>query len=899
MGKRPDDEIDGCLRDGGMIVTASERAARSLTEKFHRARIAEGLTAWPSPEIKDWYRFVRNAWEGRGPDERLVLSEIQERSLWAGIIATAAPDAAQIEGARDRLARMAAEAHGLLCAYAPWFLNEKARIGWDQDAALFSVWLRAFDELCRSQKLISTARLPLEIAETIKADAEERPPLLLAGFDRTTPTQAALFAAWGNTTLLTPGEPTAQVSYFQAADSVQELAACALWCRQRLAVEPHSRLLIVTQEAPTRRGEIERAFLRYAAPDANARRPVSVIEFSLGVPLNQIALPRGAGLLLHWLEGPIEEHELDWLLSSGQTTETEEETIALTAFARALRRRGLERTRWTLADFLRQKPGVELPATWRARLEQARLRLADFSRRPQTPVAWAELVPRLLETAGWPGGRSLTSAEYQAYSRWQQSIDSCASLGFDSRRIEWKEFLTILDRLVAETLYAPESHDAPILIAGPAESAGLDADAVWFLGADEESWPGRGTTHPFLPIAVQRECGMPHASPKIDWDLAETTTRRLLRTAPDVHFSTAQQRDGVESRPSRLIVQLAGAPQSLPAELTAPAAPASCTVELLDTSRIAFAPGKAPGGASTLTAQSQCAFKGFATARLASKSWEPAEAGLTAPERGQLLHRVMHSVWDGPPQGIRTCDELTAIVNLPEFVAGHVRRVLQADLPARARECMPQRYLELEEQRLADLVTEWLRYESARLPFTVADTEQEATVSIDGLILHLRLDRVDRLIDNSLLVLDYKSGSVKPSAWELPRPDDVQLPLYAGYAIDSKEQIGGVAFATIRAGQRNRQITGCVRDAKATLFNGLNATSGLVKNKLTDEMLDAWRESIEKLALDFLSGRAVTDPRDYPKTCERCGLQVLCRIQENPPGLEDNDDSDEGEGSDA
>jgi hypothetical protein len=36
------------------------------------------------------------------------------------------------------------------------------------------------------------------------------------------------------------------------------------------------------------------------------------------------------------------------------------------------------------------------------------------------------------------------------------------------------------------------------------------------------------------------------------------------------------------------------------------------------------------------------------------------------------------------------------------------------------------------------------------------------------------------------------------------------------------------------------------------------------------------------------------DPRDLPKTCERCGLQTLCRIQERGIQLEDEDES-EGE----
>jgi RecB family exonuclease len=120
-------------------------------------------------------------------------------------------------------------------------------------------------------------------------------------------------------------------------------------------------------------------------------------------------------------------------------------------------------------------------------------------------------------------------------------------------------------------------------------------------------------------------------------------------------------------------------------------------------------------------------------------------------------------------------------------------------MPARAREQMPPRYLELEATRLIGLVSEWLRYESARVPFTVAETEYDAQPSIAGLKLKVRLDRIDRLNDDSLLVIDYKSGLVSSSAWDLPRPDDVQLPLYAGFALeDGPENAGGLVRADSR-----------------------------------------------------------------------------------------------------
>ena len=247
--------IDALLRDGGIVVAASERAARSLAARFHRARRREGLTAWPSPRILDWQSFVRSAWDERVFDGRMVLSHLQEQSLWARIVAEAAPAAVALAGAADRLAALAMEAHHLLCAYAPQLLRDSARSGWDQDAGAFSAWLAAFNEICRDGKLISGARLPLELDESLKADSAERPHLLLAGFDRILPAQQAFFAAWGDGDRVceVPLGATATQIYFHAsADPSSELAACALWAKAQLAANPQARLLVVTQDARTR-----------------------------------------------------------------------------------------------------------------------------------------------------------------------------------------------------------------------------------------------------------------------------------------------------------------------------------------------------------------------------------------------------------------------------------------------------------------------------------------------------------------------------------------------------------------------------------------------------------------------------------------------------------------------
>lgn len=913
MGSIPAAEVDAWLRAGGIVVAASDRAARAVRAAFHRARRAEGLTAWPAPPVFDWRSFARAEWENRGDDGLMILNATQEESLWFRIVSGSEHTAGWLEAPRRRLADLAMEAHELLCAYAPHLLRAGARTAWLQDAGAFSGWLSAFDELCDGGGLVSASRLPLELPALLEDDRRQRPPLLLAGFDRLLPVQQRVFDAWGEWRLLAPGEPATDIRSYEAPNQQFELAACALWCKRQLEADRRTRVLVIVQDANQRRGEIERAFLKHIGESQPPR-----FEFSLGIPLNQVELARAASLLLRWLDGALEEHELDWLLSSGTTAASPEETTALQSYMRALRRRGLERTRWTLDAFLRQPTGSAPPQAWAQRIANAQQRLKKASRQ-QSPLDWATLVSQLLEAAGWPGARRLASTEFQAASRWQQVVDLCGSLGFDGQRATWAEFLSEVDRTLGETLFAEESQDAPILIAGPAESAGLSADAIWFLGADEDAWPAAGNTNPLLPLDVQRDAHMPHASPQLDWELAESIARRLLASTRHVCFSYARQKDDVETRASRLVTQFAGATQPFPVELAPEPAGEPLTIAIEDKSCVPVAAASAkketpqlslfddpgaqpevlpvPGGSNVLTSQSQCAFKTFATARLGAQDWEPGEAGLTAAQRGQLLHAVLHSVWGAPPRGIRSLNQLQRLgADLRSFVENHVQRVLAREMPAGAREQMPARYLELEEERLTHLVTEWLDYERTRVPFDIEATEVDATPAIAGVTLKLRLDRVDRLNDGSLLVIDYKSGNVSPKAWELPRPDDVQLPLYAEFALPPERELGGLVFAKVRPG--DMCFTGKAANAAATINHDLKGSSGLVKAPLTAEQRSLWRTEIEQLARDFLAGRADVDPRDYPKTCERCGLYTLCRVREREDEFEAEDEENGAEGED-
>ena len=151
------------------------------------------------------------------------------------------------------------------------------------------------------------------------------------------------------------------------------------------------------------------------------------------------------------------------------------------------------------------------------------------------------------------------------------------------------------------------------------------------------------------------------------------------------------------------------------------------------------------------------------------------------------------------------------------------------------------------------------------------------------------MDRVDELDDGTRVILDYKSGKTSTQSWEGERPDEPQLPLYA---IDMRQRqpVAAALFAQLRAGELG--------------FNGLAQRAGIApKVKAAGDadaawqaQLDAWQTTLTTLAEAYRTGDARVDPKEFPRTCEHCGLQALCRVHERHPDIvevENGDTSDD------
>lgn len=928
-------EIVSAFETGATVLTANVRTARWLRHEYALRQRDAGRRVWASPPIEDWESWVLRLWQAHNAsqaDAPLLLTSLQERSVWVRM----QRDDAALLVSPEGMAALAEEAYALLCAYEAG--SERNRSWGQMDAERFRQWAISLDRECAKRGWVSRARLESVVAEALgAAEAVGVSPLpakiVMLGFDRITPARKRLIAALEaqGVTVIFSSETSVETGprLVRATDIRDEITTCAYWIRAMLdenplfGSKPPARIGVIVPDISSVRSEVERIFRRVLMPESDdvlapaARMP---FDFSLGRPLGSVPVIRAALLLLRWAAQPLSEEEVSWLLLSGYLSPQRANTglagdpgdlggpsptqanpglewgtvyLALGSFDAALRNSGSLSLEISLRNTLRKMRDPRLPALElvRARLEdlQKMAAMNHVSEEERTPGRWVDLAQVLLDQAGWRGAQRRDEIDFQARARWERLLDDVALLDFDGSRMRYRKFIDTLETQANEAIFASESHGAPVQVMGALEASGQQFDAVWFLGADDQAWPARGRLHPLLPNEVQRRSGMPHVTAEDDWNLASVVTKRIAASAPSVVISHAERDKDGELRLSPLIAEVAPdhrreRSSELRAELGIEALTHEATKlqEVNDASgTIAWPREECAGGYSVIRDQAACPFRAFAARRLNAEELNRSDWGLSAAQRGLLLHKVMEQLWIPESGPLHTLADLRVTIDegrLRATVDDVIARVFAPAMKENGGDPWMQAYLTSEQRRLLTRIEEWLLIEAKRVPFTVEATERALDdVSVGGLKLRLRADRVDRVADDQRLLLDYKTGKVSTKDWQGMRPNEPQLPLYAIFG--NVEDVGGVAFARINV--EKTDLEGCVSDARAQLFANVTASSKLVKNPYDKAMGHGWTAALLNLAEDFLHGEAQVDPKDGRKTCRFCALPGLCRVAES------------------
>lgn len=887
-------ELFGRLADAASpvtVVTPNLRLALELGRQFDACQVARGLEVWDAPDILPLNAFIARAYEDavfseRGAGLALLLDPAEEQALWEDVLAESEESERLFA-----LPQAAAAARDAWKSAHEWRILEKARrFPGNEDAGAFLRWSARYERVTRQAGLTETARLP-EVVAGVLGDVRVAKPSMLVryGFDILTAQQRAFFealaAAGCRIAVCEPARRDSKVLRLPCVDAKEEIRRSARWARRRLeeasARNAPVRIGIVVPDLAGQRSVVRRTFAQAMGGAEGAVQPFNI---SLGEPLDAHPLVDAAFLVLELAGREIAFEHASRLLRSPFIAAAESEMLPRARLDAGLRRRAepsltLERLVALLRSNAAQPKAPLLQGTLEALSDFRKARLFG----PQSPAEWGRAFSEALQLAGFPGERALDSAEYQTLKKWHAVLAQFAQLERVSARMGYGAAVARLRRLAADTAFQPESPDVPIQVLGVLESAGCEFDHLWVMGLSADAWPLAARPNPFLPLALQREAGIPESSAEASLALDERITRGWLAAADEVIVSHPLREADRELEPSPLIAAIPGGALELPACTSLrDVVYASRKLERIeDANAPANARAEMHGGSALVGDQAACPFRAFARHRLGSEGLHEPHAGLDALERGSMVHQVLAAAWTA----------LKAKEGLDRISEPDLQRLLEeaaeAAVAAQRRHrptTLSGRFAAIERRRLARLARDWLDLERGRGDFRVVAIEAKHGIEVGGLRLNARLDRVDEAVNGERIVIDYKTRAPAVGAWLGTRPDEPQLPLYLT-AVEPAAR--AIAFAQVRA--HDMKLVALAAD-DGLLPGARTLPDGRLKRaeQSWGEQVEAWRVELERLARTFAAGEATVDPK--PNACDYCDQKPFCRIHERESGLGDAED---------
>jgi ATP-dependent helicase/nuclease subunit B len=801
------------------IVVASSLASRQWELHLGAESIAAGRRAWPTPDLVHYSSWTERLWQTGPLPLALPLSASQSLALWRRIVAES-EEGADLIGVRGA-AHWAAEAWELLCH---WDIDpERERAGASQgDYRAFLGWCRRYAATLAEHGWVDRATIARRLTE-VEWRAPEQ--LILADLDESTPRQRALLERLAQRGCRIgrwmPPDVAAVRLRIRLGDARDELRAAVEWARARLAAAPATRIALVVPALDERRAEIDRAVEEPLAGDST-RVPVWYANRGigdaprLGAALEALALGTAVATfetLSRWLRSPFFGRD-------------DGERAACAALERELRRDVRAQLSFRTAYRETALPALlERAAPRAARALSAALGETHGIERA-TPSRWAAAWQRALTLLEWGG-----ASEPDDALRWHGALDELARLTPLVGELDHAAALAELGRALESAPPAPLPVRG-IHVLERVEDVGPGYDATWLTGFTDQAWPEPARANPLLPRALQRRHEMPWSTPDDARARSARALERLARRVPTLVASWPARVFDYETEPSPALrdwgeLETAGLSFNRPRaarrrETVVDRAPALAGTEL-------------HGGAGVLSRQARCPLRAFCEYRLGARALERPSSGLNGRQRGTATHNALELLL---AEGFEHSDLATRRAALGARAERALDEVFRDARPALRA------LFRLETERLERALARFLELEQLRAPFRIEAVERREAIEVAGFALRVRADRVDRLADGGIAIVDYKTGDRVTSAdWFKERLRDVQVPFYAAHSAAPVE-----AAVIARVGAREAGYRGFWQ---GSAFPGK-------PNKLRERdwpaQIARWRAQIEELVREHVAG---------------------------------------------
>ena len=874
--------LEPFINEGCMLLTPNYRLARRIKAEWDARRIAAGDQVWEPIAVQPLESWLLGQWELAvnlnllQPAVPLEPNQILE--LWQQVISKQAEQCSDYQLLRpDVAAQIASHARDTLWRWQVDMNDRSLRQSFqlDQDCAIFLQWLTLFEGRLSAQGHCTPADCLTQLLNVAGLLPSRR--VVLLEFEDIAPLEHSVLDSLGaSVRRFSSAARRRECLAHSFSDKRAELGAVATWAADLHRVDPKATISIVLGDMGGDRIPLE--YLLRREFDCLGNNYTSLpVNFSTGIALGQAPLARDALSTLALGLKQITVGNVAEVLRSRFLVLPDAQSALAQYFVTSLYKEGSERLlvadlRYAAANVsLGEEKGLLLARHLRALFEMRALRSAVL------PSQWVAYFNKILALFGWPGNQGLDSLEYQQLELWQRTLEEFKAFDAVCETMYYAEALQLLRDCCHRQISQPQTEDSPIQVLGPLESAGLAFDHLWVTGMQAASWPAAPRPNPFIPIFLQTQWGMPHATPEREWAFSEALLEGYARACQTVHASYCRQIDGVPEAPSALLSDFAVEAIVEP-PLVSQQWMSVYSAGVLETLRDQEAPfvdleshAAIRGGSSVLEDQSQCPFRAFARHRLKVEPLGTFTIALSAGQRGSLLHDALYALW-GEIDGYEALQALEP-ASEKQVIVRAVQSAVNA-APKSQRRRLGQAYWQLESRRLVSLLHEWLEVERQRSTFAVVQREQDITLELAQLKMHLRVDRIDQLPDGSRVIIDYKSGKSTAQDWLGDRPAKPQLLLYN---IAEPDGAAALAFAQLRP-----------RDCRYVGLGEVDAANGISTDipRTVKAQMDAqdwtslnalWRENLTRLANAFIAGAAQVDPLSS-SSCTWCGLQSLCRV---------------------
>lgn len=850
------DTLKDQIEKGALILTPNNRLANKIRQAWGLRQQQSGHHSWPAPRVEaieswldeQWLRCVDLGVMAAGAGT--PVNPQMELILWEQAIDqdSEKPDVL-LPGTLTRQARSAYD------IVQRWQVSD---VILQQETPMFWRWVEHFRRALTTHRLITTADKAYVVRQTYKDGLLPSPHSIhLCGFDYLSPLYEDVLT--NAATQITRDEikrrpaPAVKLACFSES---QELSAAVNWAVARQQSDPEARIGIIIPELSRLRGQTERLLYARLNPGYNLpqqSRQAPPFNISAGISLSSCPLVSNALLLLELNRRHLPLETLCQILNSPFWGESTPRVRAETETQ--LREKAQMRLRCSELRFQLSRNDLSEEGGLARRLEtmeSLRREMPDKAGYGQ----WLELFQQQLTALGWPGERSLDSIEYQQLQHWQNLLQQYPQLDQLGMMVELPEALRQLQHMATSAVFQPETPDSPIQVLGLLESAGLHFDHLWVMGLDDRQWPQSISPNPLLPFTLQRQLNMPRSNPGRELSLAKKLLSNLLQAAPEVVLSYSQFDGEQLLQPSELISDIPPITfTALPMNTAGEPAKKSGSVTL-ETLSCEYAPPldiareSIRGGTGIFKQQASCPFNAFAIHRLGARQPPPPSPGLSAMERGNLVHECLERLWarlENQAQ-LMAMDEQALNQLVDEITLSAVR-----EFQKNQRDLFGPVFTTLEQQRLSKLLLSWLAMEKTRQPFAVAGMEKRLDTEFAGLPLRMTIDRIDTLDSGERIIIDYKTGSASTRRWLGERPEEPQLPLYL---LCSEDPVAAVCFAQINSSEQK--------------FMGYANSEGLLPGVMPprgknsepdnwDHLLEQWQQSLNQLGEEFKQGYAAVE----------------------------------------